>query len=152
MQNHTTCGERICSGMKSLTSVLPLIRSHHERWDGSGYPDRLRGDEIPLLARVIQVGGYLRCADNGSAVQDGFFRPNTRCRRSKTKSMPAGGIPGLSKRSPICFRSLKTSKHSRTHRCLLCRSLLAKRRGRLGNWMLGESTPSLQGRLAERGL
>ena len=55
MQNHTTCGERICSGMKSLTSVLPLIRSHHERWDGSGYPDRLRGDEIPLLARVIQV-------------------------------------------------------------------------------------------------
>jgi putative two-component system response regulator len=55
MQNHTTCGERICSGMKSLSSVLPIIRSHHERWDGSGYPDRLRGDEIPLLARVIQV-------------------------------------------------------------------------------------------------
>jgi putative two-component system response regulator len=55
MQNHTTCGERICSSMKSLSSVLPIIRGHHERWDGSGYPDRLREDEIPLLARVIQV-------------------------------------------------------------------------------------------------
>lgn len=55
MQNHTTCGERICSGTKSLSDVLPIIRSHHERWDGSGYPDRLRNDEIPLLARVIQA-------------------------------------------------------------------------------------------------
>jgi putative two-component system response regulator len=55
MQNHTTCGERICSGTRSLSDVLPIIRSHHERWDGSGYPDRLRNDEIPLLARVIQA-------------------------------------------------------------------------------------------------
>lgn len=55
MQNHTTCGERICSGMKSLQGVLPIIRSHHERWDGTGYPDRLRADEIPVLARIIQV-------------------------------------------------------------------------------------------------
>jgi putative two-component system response regulator len=55
MQNHTTSGERICSGMKSLGSVLPIIRSHHERWDGTGYPDALKADEIPLLARVIQV-------------------------------------------------------------------------------------------------
>jgi putative two-component system response regulator len=55
MQNHTTCGERICSGMKSLSGVLPIIRNHHERWDGSGYPDRLRGEEIPLLARIIQT-------------------------------------------------------------------------------------------------
>jgi putative two-component system response regulator len=55
MQNHTTCGERICSGTKSLSDVLPIIRSHHERWDGSGYPDRLRNDEIPLLARIIQA-------------------------------------------------------------------------------------------------
>lgn len=55
MQNHTTSGERICSAMKSLGSVLPIIRSHHERWDGTGYPDALRADQIPLLARVIQV-------------------------------------------------------------------------------------------------
>jgi putative two-component system response regulator len=35
--------------------VLPIIRHHHEKWDGSGYPDRLRGDQIPLLARIIQL-------------------------------------------------------------------------------------------------
>ena len=55
MQNHTIRGERICSGMRSLNRVLPIIRSHHERWDGSGYPDGLKGEDIPLLARITQV-------------------------------------------------------------------------------------------------
>jgi putative two-component system response regulator len=41
--------------MKSLEPVLPIIRSHHERWDGTGYPDGLRGRQIPLLARVVQM-------------------------------------------------------------------------------------------------
>jgi putative two-component system response regulator len=55
MKTHAERGERICRGMKSLKSVLPIIRGHHERWDGSGYPDGLRGEEIPLLARVLQI-------------------------------------------------------------------------------------------------
>lgn len=55
MRQHTVRGEEICKGMKSLVPVLPIIRSHHERWDGTGYPDGLRGEEIPLLARIIQV-------------------------------------------------------------------------------------------------
>ena len=41
--------------MKTLAPVLPIIRSHHERWDGSGYPDGMRNDEIPLLARILQI-------------------------------------------------------------------------------------------------
>ncbi len=55
MRLHTIRGEDICKPMKTLAPVLPIIRSHHERWDGSGYPDGLRGEEIPLLARILQV-------------------------------------------------------------------------------------------------
>jgi putative two-component system response regulator len=55
MRLHTVRGEEICRPMKTLAPVLPIIRSHHERWDGSGYPDGLRGEGIPLLARILQV-------------------------------------------------------------------------------------------------
>ena len=55
MRQHPIVGERICAALKSFRLVLPIIRSHHEKRDGSGYPDGLRGDDIPLLARVVQV-------------------------------------------------------------------------------------------------
>src|SRR3984957_9962379 len=55
MLSHPIRGEEICRPMRSLTPVLPIIRSHHERWDGSGYPDGLAGESIPLLARIMQV-------------------------------------------------------------------------------------------------
>ena len=55
MRAHPVLGEEICRPVKALCGVLPLIRHHHERWDGSGYPDGLRGSEIPLLARVLQT-------------------------------------------------------------------------------------------------
>jgi putative two-component system response regulator len=55
MRSHTVKGEEICRPMKSLAPVLPIIRNHHERWDGSGYPDGLQGEDIPLLARILQV-------------------------------------------------------------------------------------------------
>lgn len=55
MRKHTVQGEAICRHMKSLAPVLPIIRNHHEKWDGSGYPDGLKGEEIPLLARILQV-------------------------------------------------------------------------------------------------
>jgi len=55
MRTHATRGEEICRPMRSLATVLPIIRHHHERWDGSGYPDGLRGGQIPLLARVLQI-------------------------------------------------------------------------------------------------
>jgi len=55
MRSHTVRGEEICRHLRSLCTVLPIIRHHHERWDGSGYPDGLRGDQIPLLARVLQI-------------------------------------------------------------------------------------------------
>lgn len=55
MRTHPARGESICKPLKSFRAVLPLIRSHHERMDGSGYPDHLRGEQIPLLARVLQT-------------------------------------------------------------------------------------------------
>src|SRR5437899_7849502 len=55
MKQHPITGENICRPLKSLRLVLPIIRNHHEHSDGSGYPDRLRKGEIPLLARILQV-------------------------------------------------------------------------------------------------
>ncbi len=55
MRQHPVAGENICRPLKSLRPILPIIRNHHEHWNGSGYPDRLVGTEIPLLARVLQV-------------------------------------------------------------------------------------------------
>lgn len=55
MRLHTVKGVEICSPARTLAAVLPIVRSHHERWDGGGYPDGLRGEEIPLLARILQV-------------------------------------------------------------------------------------------------
>jgi putative two-component system response regulator len=53
MREHPVAGERICSPLRSFRHVLPIIRHHHEKLDGSGYPDGLRGDSIPLTARVL---------------------------------------------------------------------------------------------------
>lgn len=55
MKQHPVTGERICSPLKSFRLVLPIIRHHHEKLDGSGYPDGLKGDKIPLTARVLQI-------------------------------------------------------------------------------------------------
>jgi putative two-component system response regulator len=55
MRSHTVKGVEICRPMKTLAPVLPIIRNHHERWDGTGYPDQLKGEEIPLLARILQI-------------------------------------------------------------------------------------------------
>ncbi len=55
MRQHPVVGERICSPLRSFRHVLPVIRHHHEKFDGSGYPDGLKGEEIPLTARVLQI-------------------------------------------------------------------------------------------------
>jgi putative two-component system response regulator len=55
IREHPVVGERICAPLKSFRFVLPIIRHHHEKFDGSGYPDGLRGEEIPVTARVLQV-------------------------------------------------------------------------------------------------
>jgi putative two-component system response regulator len=55
MRRHPITGENICRPLKSLRLVLPIIRNHHEHFNGTGYPDGLDGQNIPLLARILQV-------------------------------------------------------------------------------------------------
>ena len=55
VRQHPVIGERICAPLKSLRRILPVIRHHHERLDGSGYPDGLRGKQIPLQVRILQI-------------------------------------------------------------------------------------------------
>jgi len=55
MRKHPVVGEKICAPLRTFGRVLPIIRHHHERHDGSGYPDGLRGDEIPLTAAILQL-------------------------------------------------------------------------------------------------
>nr|WP_242056809.1 two-component system response regulator [Planktothrix sp. FACHB-1355] len=55
MKQHVIIGEKICQPLRTMRGVLPIIRHHHERWDGTGYPDRLAGNDIPLLAQVFQI-------------------------------------------------------------------------------------------------
>jgi putative nucleotidyltransferase with HDIG domain len=55
MQEHTIVGAEIISRIPSLRALVPVIRTHHERWDGAGYPDGLAGTAIPLGARIVAV-------------------------------------------------------------------------------------------------
>ena len=55
MRKHPIVGDNLCSGLRSLSKVRPIVRHHHERLDGTGYPDGLRNGEVPLLAQVVGV-------------------------------------------------------------------------------------------------
>ena len=55
MKRHVSIGEKICQPLRTMRGVVPIIRHHHERWDGSGYPDGLVGEQIPYIAQVFQV-------------------------------------------------------------------------------------------------
>ena len=55
IKNHCVLGEKLCQNVAALRGVLPIIRSHHERADGSGYPDGLQGEKIPFLAQIFSI-------------------------------------------------------------------------------------------------
>jgi putative two-component system response regulator len=55
VEHYPVVGEQLCAPVKSFREVLPIIRHHHERIDGSGYPDGLKKDQIPLPARILSV-------------------------------------------------------------------------------------------------
>jgi putative nucleotidyltransferase with HDIG domain len=55
MRRHAALGERLLAHILDQAEVLAIVRSHHERWDGAGYPDGKQGEDIPLAARIVAV-------------------------------------------------------------------------------------------------
>jgi putative two-component system response regulator len=55
VKQHTVVGDSLCGNLRTLQAVRPIVRHHHERLDGSGYPDGLRGTDVPLLAQIVGV-------------------------------------------------------------------------------------------------
>ncbi|MEO7190173.1 MAG: HD domain-containing phosphohydrolase [Vicinamibacterales bacterium] len=55
MKRHTIVGEHLCGNLRSLRKVRPIVRCHHEKLDGSGYPDGLSGRDVPLLAQIVSI-------------------------------------------------------------------------------------------------
>jgi putative nucleotidyltransferase with HDIG domain len=55
VRGHPRIGAEIVGGVEFLRDAVPAVRSHHERWDGTGYPDRLAGEAIPLVARIVNI-------------------------------------------------------------------------------------------------
>src|SRR5262249_58489 len=55
MREHPIVGDALCAGLRSLRAVRPIVRHHHERLDGSGYPDGLRNAQVPLLAQIVAI-------------------------------------------------------------------------------------------------
>jgi putative two-component system response regulator len=78
MRTHPVIGENIVRPLRSGNGLLPIIRHHHERYDGEGYPDGLRGEQIPRLARIVSV-----CDAYDSLINDRPYRP----RRSPQDAM-----------------------------------------------------------------
>jgi hypothetical protein len=58
MREHPVIGERIIAPVEFLQAARPIVRHHHERWDGKGYPDRMRGEEVPLAARIVSIADF----------------------------------------------------------------------------------------------
>jgi putative two-component system response regulator len=55
IKSHPVIGDTLCANLRTLHSVRPIVRHHHERLDGSGYPDHLKGTEVPVLAQIVSI-------------------------------------------------------------------------------------------------
>ena len=72
IREHPALGSKILAPVHFPWPVLPAVRSHHEKWDGSGYPDRLRGEEIPLAGRVMAVADVYDALTSERSYREGW--------------------------------------------------------------------------------
>ena len=80
MERHSEIGEQILSNVDDYGEIARIVRHHHERVDGLGYPDRLEGDEIPLLARIISVADAYDAMTSDRPYRDALPTPVARLR------------------------------------------------------------------------
>ena len=73
IRTHPARGYEICKGLKSLKNALPAIRSHHERWDGKGQPDGLKGEETPLVGRIVAITDAFDAMTSNRPYRKGMF-------------------------------------------------------------------------------
>jgi putative two-component system response regulator len=112
MENHTLAGERICAPLKSFRNVLPIIRSHHEKHNGTGYPDRLKGNEIPLTARILQTVDIYDSLTTGRPYRNALLQEAAldvmweETRRGWWDADLVGALEGLLSQSPLLFSAL----------------------------------------------
>jgi len=69
VKSHTVIGDKLCGQLRSLQPVRPIIRSHHERLDGSGYPDGLHGTQIPVAAQIVAIADAYEAITSGRPYQ-----------------------------------------------------------------------------------
>jgi HD-GYP domain-containing protein (c-di-GMP phosphodiesterase class II) len=69
MRRHPEIGERICQPLRASVAFAPIIRHHHERFNGGGYPDGLRGAQIPLGARIVAIADAYEAMVHGRPYQ-----------------------------------------------------------------------------------
>jgi putative two-component system response regulator len=94
IKQHPAQGTRIVEPLKSLRDAIPIIRWHHERRDGSGYPDRLLGDAIPLLTRILSVADVYDALSSERPYRPAL--PPETCKKILLKDAAEGGLdPGL---------------------------------------------------------
>jgi HD-GYP domain-containing protein (c-di-GMP phosphodiesterase class II) len=129
VRQHVTIGSRLLAELHSMTHLTPAVLHHHERYDGTGYPDGLKGDCIPLLARILAVAeSYdamttagpgpvetareraLSTLAEGAGLQwdgqliEAFFRCHDRIRIAQERGLSPGYLPPTS--SPYGFPSV----------------------------------------------
>jgi putative nucleotidyltransferase with HDIG domain len=70
MEEHSVIGERILANVEDYREIATIVRHHHERWDGNGYPDGIPGQKIPLISRIISVADAYNAMTSGRPYRD----------------------------------------------------------------------------------
>ena len=90
IERHPLIGEGILSPLEFLADAIPLVRAAHERWDGTGYPDGLAGEEIPLGARILLACDAYEAMTTDAALPSGALARGRGCGAAQRGRQPAG--------------------------------------------------------------